>query len=146
MRLDAAFFEQVLPGKEISAQWAIAVYYKMTVELSAYNVWHVCFLKQMWHVARRDSNPCFFFVKEMFLNGKSVLWQSAEVKHAVDYATEAPDNSGLGDQAYGRLSTTHGHITAILIPWCCMCGPVLLGPNDLHCTPDNIYLLFKVIV
>ncbi len=38
MRLDAAFFEQVLPGKEISAQWAIAVYYKMTVELSAYNV------------------------------------------------------------------------------------------------------------
>ncbi len=49
---------------------------------------------------------------------------------------------GRGDQAYSRLSTTHGHITdckldsAVFAGVCVWvtCGPVLFGPNDVRPT------------
>ncbi len=58
---------------------------------------HLYFLKiGHW----KDSNPCVFSVKWLFLNRKGALWQSADVTHAIDYATEAADNGGCPGGVY----------------------------------------------
>ncbi len=49
-------------------QWAIAVYYKMPINLLRI-IFDSVSPQKMWH--RRDSNPCAFSVKEFSLTGKA---------------------------------------------------------------------------